>query len=348
MSWGGVKVIKQLSQDASLKAYNSFGFEVSAKYLTVVTTLDELREAVQFACAKEIPLLVIGGGSNLILTQDVRGLVVVNRIGMRQAEPVSENEFLVTAGAGENWHEFVLWTLQQGYNGLENLSLIPGTVGAAPMQNIGAYGVEIKDRLEYLEALDRETGEIRRFVQSECGFGYRDSVFKSCFAGRYIIVSVTFRLAVSAELVLGYSGLSTALEQRGVTDPTATQVSDLVCEIRRSKLPDPELVGNAGSFFKNPVIPQDQCDELKQRYPGLVSFADQPGMRKLAAGWLIDQLGWKGYREGAVGVYDKQALVLINYGEGSGRDILKLAQAIQASVAGRYGVQLEIEPRTYP
>lgn len=341
-------MIKQLSQDASLKAYNSFGFEVSAEYLTVVSTLDELREALHFASANKLPLLMIGGGSNLILTQDIRGLVVVNRIGLKQAEPVSDNDFLVTAGAGENWHEFVRWTLQQGYNGLENLSLIPGTVGAAPMQNIGAYGVEIKDRMEYLEALDRETGKIRRFEQSECGFGYRDSVFKSRFAGRYIIVSVTFRLSAGAELVLGYSGLSSALEQRGIADPTAVQVSDLVCDIRRSKLPDPELIGNAGSFFKNPVIPQDQCDELTQRYPGLVSFADQSGMRKLAAGWLIDQLGWKGYREGAVGVYDKQALVLINYGEGSGGDILKLAQAIQASVTDRYGILLEIEPRTYP
>ncbi|WP_432473363.1 UDP-N-acetylmuramate dehydrogenase [Amphritea sp. HPY] len=338
----------QLSRKASLKAYNSFGFDVSAEYLVIVKTLDELKGALGFCAENKLSLLVIGGGSNLILTQDISGLVVINRIVLKQVESTSDGDFLVTAGAGENWHEFVRWTLMQGYNGLENLSLIPGTVGAAPMQNIGAYGVEIKDRMEYLDALDRESGELCRFAAGECGFGYRDSVFKRIHAGRYIIISVTFRLSAKVGLVLDYSGLSAVVERQGIEDPTALQISDLICDIRRSKLPDPEALGNAGSFFKNPVIPEQQCAELTRRYPGLVSFSDQPGLRKLAAGWLIDQLGWKGHRQGAVGVYDKQALVLINYGKGSGGDILSLAQAIQASVADRYGVLLEIEPRTYP
>lgn len=338
----------QLSRNASLKAYNSFGFEVSAEYLAIVTTLDELMSALVFCAENKLSLLVVGGGSNLILTQDICGLVVVNRIALKHVESVSDGDFLVTAGAGENWHEFVRWTLMQGYNGLENLSLIPGTVGAAPMQNIGAYGVEIKDRMEYLDALDQESGEVCRFTKDECGFGYRDSFFKRIHAGRYIIISVTFRLSAKLELVLDYSGLSAVVERLGIEVPTALQISDLICDIRRSKLPDPDVIGNAGSFFKNPVISEQQCAELTRRFPALVSFADQPGLRKLAAGWLIDQLGWKGHCEGAVGVYDKQALVLVNYGEGSGVDILSLAQAIQTSVADRYGVLLEIEPRTYP
>lgn len=301
----------QLSRNASLKAYNSFGFEVSAEYLVIVTTLNELKSALGFCAENTLSLLVIGGGSNLILTQDISGLVIVNRIDLKHVESVADGEFLVTAGAGENWHEFVRWTLVQGYNGLENLSLIPGTVGAAPMQNIGAYGVEIKDRMEYLDALDRESGELCRFTREECGFGYRDSVFKRIHAGRYIIVSVTFRLLAKVDLVLDYSGLSAVVERQGIEGPTALQISDLICDIRRSKLPDPEVLGNAGSFFKNPVIPEQQCAELTRRYPGLVSFVDQPGLRKLAAGWLIDQLGWKGYRQGAVGVYESRRWCLL-------------------------------------
>lgn len=338
----------QLSRNASLKAYNTFGFEVSAEYLAIVTTLDELKSALGFCAENKLSLLVIGGGSNLILTQDISGLVVVNRIALKQVELASNDDFLVTAGAGENWHKFVRWTLMQGCNGLENLSLIPGTVGAAPIQNIGAYGVEIKDRMEYLDALDQDSGEVCRFTKDECGFGYRDSVFKRIHAGRFIIISVTFRLSAKVESVLDYSGLSAVVERQRIEDPTALQISDLICDIRRSKLPDPDVIGNAGSFFKNPVIPELQCAELTRHYPGLVSFADQPGLRKLAAGWLIDQLGWKGHRQSTVGVYDKQALVLINYGQGSGVDILNLAHKIQASVADRYGVLLEIEPRTYP
>jgi len=336
-----------LQQDISLKPYNSFGFDVKADNLVVFQDLATLQEVLTYSADHQLDLLVVGGGSNLILTSDIPGIVAVNRL-MERSVQRDAGDFLVTAGAGENWHEFVRWTLAQGYNGLENLSLIPGTVGAAPMQNIGAYGVEIKDRMEYLDVLDRQTGALKRFTTVECDFGYRDSLFKRETNGRYVITSVTFRLTESYVPVLGYSGLAGLLLEQGVDSPTALQVSDLIIDIRRSKLPDPETLGNAGSFFKNPVIPKAQCQQLQERYPSLVSFADKPGCRKLAAGWMIDQLGWKGRQVGHAAVYDKQALVLVNRGDASGEDILNLADAIQQDVKQQFGVVLEIEPRIYP
>lgn len=338
----------QITPHVSLKAYNSFGFNVHAEYFCIVTSLAELQAAVSFAKSEKVPLLMIGGGSNLILVADVPGLVIVNRIQHKAVQRLAEGEYCVTAGAGENWHAFVRWTLANGYNGLENLSLIPGTVGAAPMQNIGAYGVEIKDRMLSLEALDLQTGEICCFTAPECGFAYRDSFFKSREPGRYLILSVSFRLLADVQPVLDYSGLGDLLAGEGVAQPTAVQISDLICRIRQSKLPAPEQIGNAGSFFKNPLITEQHCTELLQRFPGLVSFPDRAGFRKLAAGWMIDQLGWKGRREGDAGVYDKQALVLVNHGAASGAQILALAGQIQAAVVERYGVMLEIEPRIYP
>ena len=345
LNWGNKM---QIATNVSLKSYNSFGFDVSAEYFCIVTSLAELQQALDFAQAEALALLVIGGGSNLILIRDISGLVIINRICHKAVEQVDEDCFEVTAGAGENWHDFVRWTLESGYTGLENLSLIPGTVGAAPMQNIGAYGVEIKDRMASLEALDLQTGERCCFSVEQCCFEYRDSLFKRHYPGRYLILSVRFRLSRTLRPVLGYSGLANALAAEGVVQPTGLQISDLICKVRQSKLPAPEQIGNAGSFFKNPLIPEQRCDELQQRFPDLVAFPDKTGFKKLAAGWLIDQLGWKGKRLGDAGVYDKQALVLVNHGYASGEEIIALAGQIQGAVNERYGVMLEIEPRIYP
>ncbi|MEH6575770.1 MAG: UDP-N-acetylmuramate dehydrogenase [Amphritea sp.] len=338
----------QIATNVSLRPYNSFGFEVSAEYFCIVTSHAELNQALDFAKEKALTLLVIGGGSNLILMSDISGLVIINRICHKTVEQVDNDYFEVTAGAGENWHDFVRWTLECGYAGLENLSLIPGTVGAAPMQNIGAYGVEIKDRMVSLDALDLQTGKRRCFSVEECCFGYRDSLFKRHYPGRYLILSVCFRLSRTLRPVLGYSGLASALAAEGIAEPTGLQISDVICKVRQSKLPAPEQIGNAGSFFKNPLIPEQQCHELQQRFPDLVAFEDKSGFRKLAAGWLIDQLGWKGKRLGDAGVYDKQALVLVNHGHATGEEIITLAGQIQDAVNERYGVRLEIEPRVYP
>lgn len=341
-------MLLELQENISLKSFNSFGFDVSARYFVELKSVDQFEALHQLIADCDLPVLIIGGGSNLILTNDLNQLVVVNRISGHSISEAEDGTLCVTAGAGEDWHTLVRWTLEQGCYGLENLSLIPGTVGAAPMQNIGAYGVELKDRMLSLEAFDLDTGEKLKFSCEECQFGYRDSVFKSRYPGRYLITSVTFSLSRTFEPVLHYGGLVGELEARGIESPDALQLSDLICEVRNAKLPQPELIGNVGSFFKNPVIQAQQADQLKERYPGLVSFADTPGYSKLAAGWLIDQLGWKGRREGDAGVYEKQALVLVNYGDASGQDILELAGDIQADVYTNFGVMLEIEPRCYP
>lgn len=344
----GINRAMQILENISLRSYNSFGFDISARYFAEVVDYEGLHQALDFVRENDLSLLIIGGGSNLILTADIDGLVLVNRLRQKTLVSDTSDHAVIKAGAGENWHEFVLWCLEQGYSGLENLSLIPGTVGAAPMQNIGAYGVELKDLMLSLEALNLETREIEQFSVEQCQFGYRDSVFKSHCPGRYLILSVSFRLNKHYAPVLHYGGIANQLAARGIVDPSARQVSDLICAVRSAKLPDPLQIGNAGSFFKNPVIGQVQCDELSERYPGLVSFPDRDGYRKLAAGWLIDQAGWKGWRSGDAGVYDQQALVLVNYGQADGEAILELAGRIQEDVYQRFGVMLEIEPRCYP
>ena len=337
-----------IQENVSLKAFNSFGFDVTARYFAELTSMDQIESVLGFARNNRLALLVIGGGSNLVLTDDIDALVLVNRLCEREIIAEQNGVVRVQAGAGENWHDFVRWTLEQGLSGLENLSLIPGTVGAAPMQNIGAYGVELKDVMLSLEAYDIETGEIKVFSCDQCGFGYRDSVFKNRYPGRYLVLNVLFSLQTEYQPVLHYGGIADELAAAGIETPTALQVSDLICEVRCRKLPQPEVIGNAGSFFKNPVISDAEAEQLKQRFSGLVSFSDKPGFTKLAAGWMIDQLGWKGRRQGDAGVYDKQALVLVNHGTATGSDILELAGAIQADVYSHYGVMLEIEPRSYP
>ncbi|MCQ4233290.1 UDP-N-acetylmuramate dehydrogenase [Pseudomonas stutzeri] len=327
----------------SLKPFNTFAVEQRARLFAEANDDAEVRQALALAARHDLPLLVLGGGSNLLLTRDVEALVL--RMASRGKRIVAEQDgsVLVEAEAGEPWHPFVLWTLQQGLAGLENLSLIPGTVGAAPIQNIGAYGVEIGDVLAGITALDCETGALRDFSQAECAFGYRDSLFKRQ-PGRYVILRVRVRLQRQASLHLEYGPIRQRLAEQGIIAPTALDVSQAVCAIRREKLPDPSELGNAGSFFKNPLVSAELAERLRAAHPGLVAYPQADGQVKLAAGWLIERAGWKGYREGDVGVHRLQALVLVNYGQATGAQLLQLAQRIQSDIASRFGVALEIEP----
>jgi len=330
-----------LQQLVSLRPFNTFGIEARARHYVRVTSTEQLLAVFADPALKAMPRLVLGGGSNLLLTKDVDGLVLHMALSGRALVGGDEHHHLVRVAAGETWHDFVQWTLAQGWGGLENLSLIPGTAGAAPIQNIGAYGVETKDLFHSLTVFDPVSGSTRVMDKAACRFAYRDSVFKH--EGReLIILDVTFALPKAWRANTAYGEL--AQELQGLAAPTPQQVADAVIAIRRRKLPDPAVIGNAGSFFKNPVVPAAQCAELLARFPTLVHHKQADGSEKLAAGWLIDQCGWKGRTLGAAGVYAKQALVLVNHGGASGADVVKLAQAIQDDVAARYGVRLEPEP----
>ncbi|MES2016144.1 MAG: UDP-N-acetylmuramate dehydrogenase [Pseudomonadota bacterium] len=330
--------------DFPLQTLNTFGIAASAKAylrLTEVAQLDALRADPVLST---MPRLLLGGGSNIVLTGDVDALVLHMAVAGREIAGVANGHTLVRCGGGENWHGFVQWTLAQGLGGLENMSLIPGTVGAAPIQNIGAYGTELKDVFHSLTAYDMASGETRTMLAGDCRFGYRDSIFKHADGANLVIVDVTFALAQAWQPNLRYAELALAVKDAGLEAPNAQQISDIVVAIRRRKLPDPAVVGNAGSFFKNPVVSGAQCAQLLAAFPALVHHAQPDGSEKLAAGWLIDQCGWKGKTMGAAGVYPKQALVLVNNGGASGAEVVALARAIQADVAARYGVQLETEP----
>ena len=331
-----------LKEHLSLKPFNTFGVDVRAQLFGEARDEAEVRQALTLAAQRGLPLRVIGGGSNLLLTGDVPALVL--RMASRGRRILADGErVLIEAEAGEPWHPFVLWSLEQGLAGLENLSLIPGTVGAAPMQNIGAYGVEIKDVFAGLTALDRETGELRDFALADCAFGYRDSLFKHQ-ADRWVILRVRFALRRSAQLHLDYGPIRQHLDAQGIQAPTPLDVSRAVCAIRSEKLPDPARLGNAGSFFKNPLVPAEQAERLGAEHPELVAYPAAEGQVKLAAGWLIERAGWKGFRDGDAGVHERQALVLVNYGQATGSQLLGLARRIQADIAARFGVTLEIEP----
>ena len=333
----------QLEQGRSLKALNTFAVEARATYFTEAHDDQAVIEAIYEARRLDVPLWILGGGSSLVLTGDVDALVL--RMASRGVRVLEDDgkRVVIEAEAGEPWHPFVLRSLELGLAGLENLSLIPGTVGAAPIQNVGAYGVEIKDVFAGLTALDRQTGNLVEFDLDTCEFSYRDSLFKRQ-AGRYVILRVRFVLRRAAVLSLEYGPLRQWLQQHDVPSPTPTDVSRAICSIRSEKLPDPRVLGNAGSFFKNPLIPQSTADALLAQYPSLVAFPQPDGQVKLAAGWLIERAGWKGYREGDVGVHSLQALVLVNYGQATGQQILHLAEKIQADILERFGVRLEIEP----
>lgn len=328
----------------SLDAFNTFRLPATARQYLRVTEARQLEALRQDPTLSRLPRLVLGGGSNVVFTRDFEGLVL-HMVGQGCAIVGETDEaVLVQAQAGQRWHEFVQFTIRQGLGGLENLSLIPGTVGAAPIQNVGAYGVEIKDVLHSLRAFDMASGECRTMNAAECEFGYRDSVFKHPQGRDLIVLDVTFALPKAWTPRLGYAELANAVQEAGIDAPTPGQIGELVEAIRRRKLPDPAEIGNAGSFFKNPVVSASDCARLLEHYPNLVHHRQPDGTEKLAAGWLIEQCNWKGITLGQAGVYRKQALVLINLGVATGQDVIRLAEAIQSDVALRFGVALEPEP----
>ncbi len=334
----------QLLQHVPLKKLNTFGIEVAAEYFVDATSDETIEESLEWARKKSMPVFVLGGGSNLVPTKNIRGLVV--RVSTRGSSIVGESadRTKVSVRAGENWHEFVNRCIDNRQHGIENLSLIPGRLGAAPIQNIGAYGVELCEVFDSLEAIDLSDGGRLALDRSDCQFGYRDSVFKHSLRGSCVITSITLSLDKSFHPRTGYGAIEENLASRMITDPGARDVADAVCEIRRGKLPDPTRLGNVGSFFTNPVVDLDTYDELKSRHPGLVGFARDTGGVKLAAAWLVDYCGWRGYREGEIGVSENQALVLVNYGGASGRELVTLSKRIRDSVYQTFGIRLEIEP----
>ena len=334
----------QIESGVSLKPYNTFGLPAVARTLVRVASDADVRHVVDHPQLGPAPKFVLGGGSNIILTRDMPQLVLKVEVrGMRLVEERAD-AWIVEAGAGEGWHDVVAFTLAKGWPGLENLALIPGTVGASPVQNIGAYGVELQDRFESLDAVDLVTGRSVTLHAPTCAFGYRDSVFKHALAGRSVITRVRFRLPRPWQPVLGYLELERKRFETGIDAPDAQQVFDWVCAIRRAKLPDPLRIGNAGSFFKNPIVTPEQCRDIIGRDPEVVHYPLPDGSVKLAAGWLIDACGWKGKSVGQAGVYEKQALVLVNRGGATGSEVMLLAQAIRESVYGRFGIRLEAEP----
>jgi UDP-N-acetylmuramate dehydrogenase len=331
-------------RDFSLRHLNTFGIEAQAQAYLQINDVDSLQAVRHDRQLSRLPRLILGGGSNLLLTQDFPGIVLHLCNRGRQIIGQDDACTYVKGAAGENWHGFVQWTLSQGLGGLENLSLIPGSVGAAPIQNIGAYGIEIKDRLHSLTAFDFVEGKIVELDNAACRFGYRDSIFKHELRDRMVVLDVTFALPKPWHANMHYADVMQELSQRGIVSPSARDIADAVTVIRTRKLPDPAQIGNAGSFFKNPVVPATQRDALLAQHPQLVSYVQPDGSYKLAAGWLVDQCGWKGKSLGPAGVYEKQALVLVNHGTASGADIVALAQAIQCDVQARFGVLLEPEP----
>ena len=351
-----------------LQAHNSFGISAKATQLVRIHSEADVLAVLADPALRDFPKFVLGGGSNIVLTGDVKALVLKAEIkGMRLAAE-TEKAWIVEAGAGDNWHELVAWTLQNGWPGLENMALIPGSVGASPVQNIGAYGVELQDRFESLDAIDLRTGQTFTLNHAQCAFGYRDSVFKHGantgrvetnpmnsgasshmgLAGRALITRVRFHLPKRWKPVLDYADLERKIHETGITAPRAQQIFDWVCEVRSAKLPDPAVIGNAGSFFKNPTVTPEQCEDIIAREPKLVHYVLDDGRIKLAAGWLIDACGWKGKSVGNAGVYEKQALVLVNRGGRdnpcTGGEVMTLAKAIQTSVYERFGILLEPEP----
>ncbi|WP_316842174.1 UDP-N-acetylmuramate dehydrogenase [Pedobacter gandavensis] len=329
-------------QNTSLKPYNTFGIPVNARYFAKLTTAADLQELLGSDLIKTEPLLILGGGSNLLFTKDFEGLVVkVSIPGI--SEVITGDEVIVTAGAGVVWNDFVNYCVQHGYAGVENLSLIPGTVGASPIQNIGAYGVELKDVFESCTGMEINTGISRVFSHADCKFGYRDSIFKNELKGQYLITEVRFRLNRVAKINTQYGAIQEELAKRGIAIPTIADVSAVVAHIRVSKLPDPSTIGNAGSFFKNPVIAKAEFQKIYKEFPEVVHYQVTPGKVKLAAGWLIEQCGFKGKVVGQTGTWKSQALVLVNHGQATGQEVYSFSENIINTVEAKFGVRLERE-----
>lgn len=330
-------------ENASLQRFNTFGIDEKADEVWVLQSEEDVIGFARNEKAISRLRLILGGGSNLLLTGPVHGLVA--HIALRGRTVVQENdsEVVLEVMAGENWHETVRWTIESGYGGLENLSLIPGQVGTAPVQNIGAYGVELKDHFHQLSGIEIGTGEKRTFTKEECLFGYRDSIFKNEWKGRFIITSVQFKLTKKDHNIrTEYGAIRTQLDEWGIEAPGIDDISKAVIAIRRSKLPDPAEIGNSGSFFKNPIVPKETFERLLKEHPDVVAYPNGNDM-KLAAGWLIEKAGWKGFREGDAGVHSRQALVLVNYGEARGKDVYGLALRIIEDIRKRFGITLEPE-----
>ena len=351
-----------VEKNVPLQPYNTFHIVAKAHQLVRIRADEDVRAVLADPELAAAPKFVLGGGSNIVLTGDVKPVVLKVEVMGRSLVQETAKAFIVESGAGENWHDFVAWTLTQGYPGLENMALIPGTVGASPVQNVGAYGVELQDRFESLDAMDLQTGQLFTLNAAQCAFGYRDSVFKHGgvpkvggmptlgLKDRAVILRVRFALPKAWKPVLGYADIEKKMAEHQCTTPTAQQIFDWVCAIRRAKLPDPAVIGNAGSFFKNPTVTAEQCADIIARDPKVVHYHLDDGSVKLAAGWLIDSCGWKGKSVGQAGVYEKQALVLVNRGEGTdghgatGGEVMTLAKAIQTSVYERFGILLDPEP----
>lgn len=329
-------------ENVSLQPYNTFGIEAKARFMAKVRSKDDVLSILKDGSVNQFPRLILGGGSNVLLTQDFDGLVIMNQLtGMAVVEE-DEESVVIEVGAGEVWHDLVMHCVKNGWGGIENLSLIPGSVGAAPMQNIGAYGVEIKDVFEQLTALNLKSFESRIFTNKECEFGYRESVFKRALKGQFMIISVQLKLSKNPILNTSYGAIESELAKKGIGGATIADVSQVVINIRQSKLPDPNELGNAGSFFKNPVIEKTMFEKLRNKFPNIPNYPAPNGI-KLAAGWLVEQCGWKGKRIGNCGSHKDQALVLVNYGNSKGDEIFDLSEQILQSVSEKFGIQLERE-----
>ncbi|MGN7864816.1 UDP-N-acetylmuramate dehydrogenase [Chryseobacterium sp. 22458] len=331
-------------ENFSLKPYNTFGVEARSRYFAEVNSIEELKDTLTFAQDRSLQLLFLGGGSNILLTKDFDGLAIKLNLKGISEENINDHEVLITAKAGENWHEFVMYCLQKNYGGLENLSLIPGNVGTSPMQNIGAYGTEIKDVFVSCQVLDLKNLELTTFDLEQCRFGYRDSIFKQEGKGRYVILEVTFKLTQREHHIkTEYGAIKSELENLGIANPTIQDVSKAVINIRQSKLPDPKEIGNAGSFFKNPTIPSAQFEDLKQKFENIQGYPNG-AMVKVPAGWLIEQCGWKGRQIGNVASHKLQSLVIINAtGNATGKEIFDFSTEIINSIKEKFGIELERE-----
>lgn len=329
-----------IKKDFSLKPYNTFGFDVKARYFAKANTIEKILYSINFSFYNKLPIFVLGGGSNVLLLSDIDGVVINPSIPGIELRGETADRVTLRIGAGIVWDDFVAFAVQRGLGGIENLSGIPGHVGAAPVQNIGAYGVEVKDAILKVEAIDIAQRKPIEFGKDDCRFGYRDSLFKSALKGKVIITHVWFTLSKNPVFTLSYGNLK---DYFGTGEVTLSGIRKAILEIRSAKLPDPAELGNAGSFFKNPIIPVEQYTKLKERYPDIPSYTISDKQVKLPAGWLIERAGWKGKRMGNCGVHDKQALVLVNYGNATGKDLLELAQAIGKTVEERFGITLQME-----
>jgi len=332
-----------IQKNISLKNYNTFGIDVKASQFVMLDSITQIPEILEYVSSEKLDFMVLGGGSNVLFTKNFDGLIIYWNSKGKEILHQSDSEVLIKANAGENWHEFVMWSLEQGFSGLENLALIPGNVGSSPIQNIGAYGVEVKDIIDAVEIFDTTTSQTVVFKNTDCNFGYRDSIFKKN-KGKYIVSSVTFKLKNNSNQVnTSYGAIESTLSERKITHPKAQDVAEAVIYIRETKLPNPKVLGNSGSFFKNPVISIGLFNEIKKNYPNTPNYPVSDKYVKIPAGWLIEQCGFKGKKFGEVGVHDQQSLVLVNLGNAKGTEVLELANLIQKSVKEKFDINIEME-----